>query len=270
VADDGGKPVEGRANGGAPSPTFAGVGFGTIQLRRVVGEDPPPQPASARAHLRDSLPAIYRGGDFGMRFVGALEQVLDPVVALLDNLPSHFDPRHAPPDVVELLGAWLGLEHDEARRGEDRRELVQGAAELLRRRGTCAGLEQALALAFPGVPLRVEDGGGVTWSTAVGEAGGAFAEAGSDAREAGGAASAEAGAGEVGTPDAPARPREAAPRARSSKAPEPASFVVYCDRPVPEATQAAIARLIERSKPVHTVFRLRVKAPKARPREEGS
>ncbi len=261
VADDGGKLADGRANGGDPSPTFAGVGFGTLQLRRVVGEDTPPQPVSARAHLRENLPAIYREGDFGMRFVGALEHVLDPIVALLDNLPAHFDPRHAPPDVVELLGAWMGLERDEARRGEDRRELALGAAELLRRRGTRAGLEQALALAFPGVPLRVEDGGGVTWSTAHEEAGGGAAEAGS----------VEAGTGDgAGAPesDAPVPAPEATPKPRSPKAPEPAAFVVYCDRPVPEATQAAIARLIERSKPAHTAFRLRVKAPKARPREE--
>ncbi len=255
MADDGGKLADGRANGGDPSPTFAGVGFGTLQLRRVIGEDPPPQPVSARAHLRENLPAVYREGDFGMRFVGALEHVLDPIVALLDNLPAHFHPRHAPPDVVELLGAWLGLEHDEARRGEDRRELALGAAELMRRRGTRAGLEQALALAFPGVPLRVEDGGGVTWSTAHEDAGGGASTA---------------GAGE-GAPEAyaPASASEAAPKARSPKAPEPASFVVYCDRPVPEATQAAIARLIERSKPANTAFRLRVKAPKARPREDG-
>jgi phage tail-like protein len=261
VTDDDGKLADGRTNGGDPSPTFAGVGFGTLRLRRVVGEDPPPQPVSARAHLRENLPAVYREGDFGMRFVGALEHVLDPIVALLDNLPAHFDPRHAPPDVVELLGAWMGLERDEARRGEDRRELALGAAELLRRRGTCAGLEQALALAFPGVPLRVEDGGGVTWSTAHEDAGGGASEAGS--------AEAGTGAGE-GAPesDAPGT-SEAAPRPRAPKAPEPASFVVYCDRPVPEATQAAIARLIERSKPAHTAFRLRVKAPKTRPKEEG-
>jgi phage tail-like protein len=208
--------------------------------------------------MRDALPAVYREGDFGMRFVGALEHVLDPVVALLDNLPAHFDPRHAPPDVVELLGAWLGLEHDEARRGEDRRELVQGAAELLRKRGTRAGLEQALALAFPGVPLRVEDGGGVRWSTAHEGAEGSASEASSE----------DTTAEQQSTPDVPAPAPEPAPKPRSTKAPEPDSFVVYCDRPVPEATQAAIARLIERSKPAHTAFRLRVKAPKTRPREE--
>ena len=50
-----------------------------------------------------------------------------------------------------------GLEHDEARSGEERRAIVRMAPELMRRRGTRAGLELALSLAFPGVPFRVED-----------------------------------------------------------------------------------------------------------------
>jgi hypothetical protein len=37
---------------------------------------------------------------------------------------------------------------------------------------------------------------------------------------------------------------------------------VYCDKPVPETTQAAIARTIEHFKPVHSTYRLRVKATK--------
>ncbi len=214
-----------HANGnGATFSTFAGGGFGTIQIERAVGEDPVPRPVSQRAYLRAGLPAVYQEGDFGLRFVGALEQVLDPIVALLDNLPSHFDPRHAPRDVLELLSVWLGLEYDEARRGEERRELVLGASELVRRRGTRAGLELALELAFPGIPFRVEDGGGVTWST---------------------------------------KPREP----ESVGAP---AFVVYCDRAVPETMQAAIARLIEQAKPAHTSFRLRVKAPKSRAKEESA
>jgi phage tail-like protein len=206
---------------GAAFRTFAGGGFGTVQIQRAVGDDPIPQPASQRAYLRGGLPAVYQEGDFGMRFVGALEQVLDPIVALLDNLAAHFDPRHAPRDVLELLTAWLGLEYDEAHRGEERRELVRHAAELVRRRGTRAGLELALDLAFPGIPFRVQDDGGVSWST------------------------------EQGEPEPAGRP----------------SFVVYCDKAVPETTQAAIARLIERAKPAHTGFRLRVKAPRSRDKE---
>ena len=47
----------------------------------------------------------------------------------------------------------------------------------------------------------------------------------------------------------------------------PPQFVVYCDKPVTEDVQAAIARCIEQFKPVHTAYRLRVKAPKKKPPE---
>ena len=42
----------------------------------------------------------------------------------------------------------------------------------------------------------------------------------------------------------------------------PASFIVYCDKPIAEEVQAAVARCIEQYKPVHTTYRLRVKAAK--------
>ena len=77
------------------------------------------------------------------------------------------------------------------------------------------GLELALALHFPHVPMRVEDNGGVIWH------------------------------GRPGPAEQP-----------------PASFVVYCDLPVEENVQAAIARCIEQYKPVHSTYRLRVKAAK--------
>ena len=79
---------------------------------------------------------------------------------------------------------------------------------------------KALQPLKPGVPLRVEDEGGVVWSV-----GGQAVEA------------------------------------------KPPQFVVYCDKPVDEKTQAAIARCIEQFKPVHTAYRLRVRAPKNKPTE---
>lgn len=155
-------------NGGDASPglfqTFAGSGFGTVQVERAVGNDPPPAAVSGRRYLRANLPDIYTEGDFGMRLVSGFEALLDPLVGALDNLSEHFDPVYAPRDVLDLLTGWLGLEHDEARTGEERRQIVSMAPELMRRRGTRAGLELALELAFPGVPFRVEDGGAVTWS----------------------------------------------------------------------------------------------------------
>lgn len=149
----------------APFVTFAGGGFGTIQIERATGGDPAPEPVSSRRYLRDHLPAIYADSDFGMRMVSAFEAVLDPLVGTLDNLAEHFDAAHAPRDVLELLSDWLALERDELRSGEERRHIVRRAPELMRLRGTRAGLELALELAFPGVPFRVEDAGGVRVSS---------------------------------------------------------------------------------------------------------
>jgi phage tail-like protein len=216
-------PTEGNGTGHVPDAagteddgykTFAGTGFGTLMVRMATGPLETPAVASERAYLRNGLPALYQENDFGMRFVGALETLLDPIVAILDALPAHFNPDHAPSDVLRLLAAWLGVDLDESQPLRHQREMVRRAAELGRRRGTVGGLELALQLAFPDVPLRVEDTGGVRY----------------------------------GSPDA------------AAAEPPPASFIVYCDTPVPEETQAAIAHCIERFKPVHTSYRLRVKA----------
>jgi phage tail-like protein len=214
--------VDRAGNGNGEYRTFNGAGFGTLMLRVASGPKETPEVASSRAYLRGSLPAVYQDGDFGMRFIGALETLLDPIVAMLDALPAHFDPDHAPRDVLDLMAAWLGVDLDESQELRHQRELVRRSAELGRRRGTVRGLELALELAFPDVPLRVEDQGGVRWSL-----------------------------------DGPGEPDGNRP----VLAP-PQSFVVYCDKAVPEETQAAIARCIEQYKPVHTTYRLRVKAPR--------
>src|SRR5215218_5838679 len=184
-------------------------------VRLASGPKETPQVASSRAYLRGALPAVYQDGDFGMRFIGALETLLDPIVAVLDALPYHFSPDHAPRDILDLLSAWLGVDLDESQTPAQRREIVRRSAELGRRRGTRAGLELALSLAFPRLPLRVEDTGGVRTT----------------------------------------------PPEGGMEAP-PASFIVYCDKPIPEEVQAAVARCIEQSKPVHTTYRLRVKVAK--------
>jgi phage tail-like protein len=120
-----------------------------------------PAVASARRYLRRGLPAIYQEGDFGMRFVAALETLLDPIVGTLDNLPAHFDSALTDRRTLGLLAAWLGVELDESWPEDRQRELVRMSSELSRRRGTRQGLEEALRIAFPDLPLRVEDDGGV-------------------------------------------------------------------------------------------------------------
>src|SRR4051794_17734459 len=150
-----------------------------------------------------------------MRLIGALQEPVDPIVALLPRLPPPFHPHHAPRDIPNLPAPCPGADLDEGQDMRHQREMVRRAADLGRKRGSVSGLELALKLAFPDVPLRIEDQGGVRWSL-------------------------------------DQRPVEA----------PPPSFVVYCDKPIPEETQAGIARCIEQHKPVGTAYRLRVKAPK--------
>ena len=212
------------AGSAAEYKTFMGAGFGTLMIQYSGGRRETPEVASSRSYLRGALPAVYQEEDFGMRFVGALERVLDPIVAVLDGLGAHFDPDLAPRDILDALSTWLGVDFDESQPLQARREKVRQAAELGRRRGTVAGLELALKLSFPDLPLRVEDEGGVVWSTDV-------------------AAAAEA---------------------------PPPRFVVYCDKSITPDRQAAVARCIEQVKPIHTSYRLRVKAPKKKaPAPEG-
>ena len=151
-------------NGDGEFKTFMGAGFGTMMVRLSAGPKTTPPVASSRAYLRSGLPAVYQESDFGMRFIGALEELLDPIVAVLDALPAHFDPDHAPRDILSLLAAWLGVDLDESQEIRHQREMVRRAADLGRKRGTVAGMELALSLAFPDVPLRIEDQGGVRWS----------------------------------------------------------------------------------------------------------
>jgi phage tail-like protein len=144
--------------------TYAGEGFASVRRGPERGADPLPAPASLRRYLRDGVPALYREEDFAMRLLAALEGVIDPIVAVLDMLPAHFEPELAPIDVLALMTAWLGIQHNEAQPAQQLRELVLQASELGRLRGTRAGLELALGLNFPELPLRVEDQGKVRFA----------------------------------------------------------------------------------------------------------
>ena len=180
-----------------------------------------PTSASSRAYLRDGLPSLYADGDFGMRFVGALEYVLDPIVAMLDALPEHFDPDYAPRHILNLLSAWLGVDLDESQPITVQRDMIRRAAELGRRRGT-EGRARARAVAR--VPRRTAARGGRRRRRLV------------DDRATGWNQN----------------------RHNSS---------CTATSPSTRRLQAAIARCIEQFKPVHTAYRLRVKAPKKKPSE---
>ena len=90
--------------------------------------------------------------------------MLDPVVSTLDGLPALLATDVAPSRMLALMAAWLGVAEDERGSLSERREAVRFGSEIANSRGTLPGLELGLRTAFPSLPLRVEDTGGVTYS----------------------------------------------------------------------------------------------------------
>jgi phage tail-like protein len=188
-----------------------------------------PAVASARAELRRGLPGIYGDPDtgadpgdaFAMRFLLALEEVLDPVVALLDSLPAQFDISLAPQHVLTLVGNWLGLELGEywssLEAADDEiearlRRLVTDAPALTRARGTRASMTTVLRDMFDELELTVADSGRCTRSAAGDE-----------------------------LPDA-----------------APPAFTVSCPTPLPAGEAARLRRVVAEVRPVHAVGTLSI------------
>ncbi|GIE81764.1 tail protein [Actinoplanes philippinensis] len=112
--------------------------------------------------LGAQLPAVYADDVLMQAFAGGLDDLLAPLLGVLDNLDAYFRPGTAPDDFVDLLGAWTGVEPALVA-AEHLREAVALAADRHRRRGTRAGLAAAVRLAF-GVLPEITESGGAVWS----------------------------------------------------------------------------------------------------------
>ena len=143
---------------------------------RPAGMPDAPPTVSVRRHLRHGIPDIYRRDrgarqdqppPFAMRFLHALEEVLDPIIATLDSLPAHLDVDLAPEHALAGLATWLGVDDVEVLPAPQRREAVRRAGDLARTRGTREGLELALTLFFPDIVMHINDHGGVVVSDRV-------------------------------------------------------------------------------------------------------
>lgn len=117
-------------------------------------------------------------GSFVQRFTDALDEVLAPVVATLDNLPAYFDPRTAPEHFLDWLAGWVGLELFEKWPPELRRPLVADAAQRHGQRGTKLGVQNVVALFAEVDPeqVTIEESGGVWGLAAVALEDGRFPE----------------------------------------------------------------------------------------------
>ena len=130
-------------------------------------DDPQPAAASLRGYLREALPPVYRDRatiepPAIERWVGALEEVLDPIVLQLDNLAAHLDPRLAEVAWIDALTHWLGMRVDPVHPVEVRRARLLNAMALGQARGTLAGLQLGLTLEFPDLDVVATDSAQVT------------------------------------------------------------------------------------------------------------
>jgi phage tail-like protein len=115
------------------------------------------------------LPGVYQDDDLAQRLTSAFDAVSAPIHATLDCIDAYFDPWITPPDVLEWLATWVGVDFDELLPLERRRLLAAEAVSLYRVRGTALGLAQYLAI-LTGVEVEIEESGGATWSSTPGGA----------------------------------------------------------------------------------------------------
>ncbi|GAA3074512.1 phage tail protein [Streptomyces olivoverticillatus] len=109
------------------------------------------------------LPAVFAEDDLAQRFVAGLDDVLAPILNVLDCLDSYFDPALTPADFARWLGTWVGAETDGTEPEPRLRVAVAAAIGLHRVRGTRRGLSEAVRLAF-GVSPEITESGGAAWS----------------------------------------------------------------------------------------------------------
>jgi len=127
----------------------------------MVGHLESPVPVASR------LPVVLQEDEFLQRFVAAFDDLLAPVFLTLDSLAAYFDPALAPPDFLEWLCGWVGIEPDDSWSVDRRREIVASAVEVHRWRGTVRGVQRAVELVVDGA-VTATDSGGTAWSPAPG------------------------------------------------------------------------------------------------------
>ena len=94
-------------------------------------------PARISPHpLGATLPALYLDDVFAQNLCASLDEVLAPVISVLDCFPAYLDPRTAPPDMLDWLASWTGLLAARKLPVARRRRLVARAAALHAWRGT--------------------------------------------------------------------------------------------------------------------------------------
>ncbi|MGW1838104.1 phage tail protein [Streptomyces sp. NPDC002067] len=118
--------------------------------------------------LGPMLPAVFAEDVLAQHFVAGLDEVVAPIVNVLDCLDTYFRPSLAPADFTRWLGWWVGADTDGIDESDAAgeallRAAVAAAAHLHRIRGTRRGLAETVRLAFGVVP-EISESGAAAWS----------------------------------------------------------------------------------------------------------
>ena len=137
-----------------------------IKLTLVGNRRSTPLVRSLRAHyprfsyLQAYLPDVYQqdpvSSSFLDRFLANPEGIFTTIEGLIAQVQTHFDVRTVAPEAVTWLASWIGLALEESWSDYQRRLLIAQAPYFFQRRGTQAGLLQAILLAvYPELGPRI-------------------------------------------------------------------------------------------------------------------
>ncbi|HEX3826755.1 MAG TPA: phage tail protein [Sporichthyaceae bacterium] len=128
----------------------------------MAGEPPRPRPVEHSPHpTLGQLPGVHQEDRIVAGFCAAADQVLAPILAILDAFPAYLDPATVPEDVLAWLAGWIGETLPPGVPAAAREALCR-ATEHLPWHGTAHGIRTAAAV--HGLDLDLEETGATAWS----------------------------------------------------------------------------------------------------------
>ena len=129
--------------------TLTGDGTATPVVRSVRIDFP-------RRTSLDWLPAIYRSNpdaeDFTERFLANFDASIEDLDAAITRLPALLDTKNVKGGVLPWLGTFLDVVFDPRWSKSKRRAILKELPKLYKKRGTLAGLSDAITLIFDKTP----------------------------------------------------------------------------------------------------------------------
>ena len=139
-----------------------GDGKATPVVRRVRLDFP-------RVTSLNYLPPVYRDNpeaeDFSERFLALFDASIGNLDRAIERAPALLDPEGVPDDVLPWLGSFLDIVFDAAWSPDLRRKILHALPDLYRRRGTLAGLREAIKLVFAVEPAIEELAAARNWGS---------------------------------------------------------------------------------------------------------